>query len=49
MIDGKRVTLPANQEEGEYLGESSMRGYVIVLWKGKMHLVADRDIVAIVS
>lgn len=47
--NGNKVVVPAHQEEGEYVEEASIRGYVIVLRNGKKHLVADRDIVAILS
>jgi len=46
---GNEITIPAHQEEGEYVEEASIRGYVICLLNGKKHLVADRDIVVIYS
>jgi hypothetical protein len=47
--NGKEITIPEHQEQGEYLGEASIAGYVIVEWNDRKHLVADRDIVAILS
>lgn len=44
---GKRVQSPASQEEGEYVGEAPLRGYVAVMWNGKKHLVNRRDVVSI--
>ncbi len=45
--NGKKIFIPARQEEGEYVEEASIRGYVVVVWNGNKHFVADRDIVAI--
>lgn len=47
--NGERVVIPAHQEEGQYAGESSLPGYVVVMWNGRLHLVHEQDIVAILS
>lgn len=47
--NGKEIRVPAHQEQGEYIGEASIQGYVIVEWQGRKHLVAEHDIVAILS
>ncbi len=45
--NGKRVTIPEHQEEGQYVEEASIPGYVICLWNGKKHLVNSEDVVVI--
>ncbi len=47
--NGKKIFIPEHQEEGEYIEEASIRGYVVVALNGNKHLVADRDIIAILS
>lgn len=46
---GKQIITPAHQEQGEYLDEADIPGYIIVLWNGKKHLVKETDVVAILS
>lgn len=45
--NGQLTTIPAHQEEGQYLEDASIPGYVVVLWNGKKHLVHQADIVGI--
>lgn len=47
--NGQKIIIPEHQEQGEYLDEASIRGYIIVLWNGRKHLVNERDVVAILS
>lgn len=47
--NGKEKTIPAHQEEGEYLDEAAIPGYIVVNWQGKKHLVANYDVVGIYS
>ncbi len=46
---GKLTTIPAHQEEGQYVEEANIPGYIICLWNGKKHLVKSEDVVVIIS
>ncbi len=47
--DDERIkhVIPEHQEEGEYVEEADMWGYVIVLLNGKKHVVKESDVVGI--
>lgn len=48
--DGNKVVIPEHQEQGRYIHEANIQGYIIVeLQDGRKHLVKDSDIVAILS
>lgn len=47
--DRTKHVIPEQQEEGEYVDKASIPGYVVVLWKGKKHLVKESDVIGVIS